>query len=125
MNINYLGNFISINISANEGQSVLIRLKDGYSYEEIFIISASNMSFYENLSINKGDYLRFPPINSKSPCTLKPVITDKTKSATLQFLITKFGQIPDFNYFNGAFKPVLVTGDNGIEYPIIPSDQFK
>ena len=125
MSINYFGNFITINIPANSGQSIFIQLQDGYSYEEIFIISAENMSFYENLRINKGDYLRFSPINSKSPCTLKPVITDIHKSATLQFLITKFGQIPDFNYFNGAFKPILVTDDTGEQYPVIPSEQFK
>ena len=118
MKIDYKGNFISINISANEGQQFFIKLKDGYSFEEVFIISASNITFYDNMQINNGDILKFPPVNSKSPCILKPVVTDVTKSATLQFLITKFGQAPDFNYFDNAFKPILVPN-------VIPSDQFK
>ena len=125
MTVNYHGNFITINIPANTGQSTLIRLKDGYSYDEIFIISASNITFNGNMLINNGDRLRFPPINSKSPCILKLSITDVTKSATLQFLITKFGQIPDMSYFDSAFEPILVTGDDGNNYNVIPSDQFK
>lgn len=27
--------------------------------------------------------------------------------------------------FDGAFIPILVTGDDGNMYPVIPSDQFK
>ena len=125
MKIAYRGNFITINIPANEGQPPLIKLEDGYSYQEIYIISATNISFHENLRINNGDHLIFPPINSKSPCSLKPTIADTTKSATLQFLVTKFGQIPDLNYFANAFDPILVTGDDGHQYKVIPSDQFK
>lgn len=37
----------------------------------------------------------------------------------------KFGQIPDRQYFDTAFTPILVTDDNGNEYHVIPSDQFK
>lgn len=29
------------------------------------------------------------------------------------------------SYFNGPFDPILVTGDDGNEYNVIPSDQFK
>ena len=29
------------------------------------------------------------------------------------------------NYFDNAFEPILVTGDDGKEYNVIPSDQFK
>lgn len=39
--------------------------------------------------------------------------------------IEKFRQIPDPNYFNSAFDPILVVGDDGQEYNVIPSDQFK
>ena len=39
--------------------------------------------------------------------------------------IIKFGQIPDSHYFDAAFEPILVTGDDGNEYNVIPSDQFK
>lgn len=37
----------------------------------------------------------------------------------------KFGQIPDAHYFDNAFEPILVTGDDGHEYNVIPSYQFK
>lgn len=39
--------------------------------------------------------------------------------------IEKFGQIPDTHYFDKAFERILVTGDDGNEYNVIPSDQFK
>ena len=29
------------------------------------------------------------------------------------------------HYFSTAFEPILVTGEDGKEYPVIPSDQFK
>lgn len=31
----------------------------------------------------------------------------------------------DDHYFDKAFDPILVTGDDGNEYNVIPSDQFK
>lgn len=40
-------------------------------------------------------------------------------------IIEKFGQIPDPHYFDKAFDPILVTGEDGKEYKCIPSDQFK
>ena len=40
-------------------------------------------------------------------------------------VIEKFGPIPDSHYFDNAFEPILVTGDDGKEYNVIPSDQFK
>lgn len=36
-----------------------------------------------------------------------------------------FEQIPDTHYFDKAFDPILVTGDDGTEYKVIPSSQFK
>lgn len=46
-------------------------------------------------------------------------------NAEIRFVIEKFGQIPDAHYFDKAFDPILVTGDDGKEYNVIPSDQFK
>lgn len=43
----------------------------------------------------------------------------------IKFNIEKFGQIPDPHYFDNAFKPILVTGDDGNQHYVIPSDQFK
>lgn len=40
-------------------------------------------------------------------------------------IIEKFGQIPDIHYFDTPFKPILVKGDDGKEYNVIPSNQFK
>lgn len=34
-------------------------------------------------------------------------------------------QLPDTHYFDKAFEPILVTGADGNEYNVIPSDQFK
>lgn len=56
---------------------------------------------------------------------LKPYIIDISKSSEIKFYIEKFGQIPDPHYFYKAFEPILVTGDDGNEYKVIPSDQFK
>lgn len=39
--------------------------------------------------------------------------------------LEKFGQIPDDHYFDKPFKPIVVTGDDGKKYNVIPSDQFK
>lgn len=64
-------------------------------------------------------------VNSKSPCTIKVSRIDDTKLARLRFSIEKFGQIPNIDYFNKAFDPILVVGDDGNEYNVIPSDQFK
>lgn len=50
---------------------------------------------------------------------------DNTKENRFTFLITKFGQIPDSHYFDEAFEPILVTGDDGDKYNVIPSDHFK
>lgn len=129
MNIAYYGNIVAINYSAGD-TSPLITLPDGYSYNKIVILNATNINFILNnipvkQGVNETIELTFPPINSKSPCLLHPTIVDSTKAATLRILITKFGQIPDVHYFDSTFEPILVTGDDGKEYNIIPSDQFK
>lgn len=58
-------------------------------------------------------------------CNITFYITDLPKAAEIRFTIEKFGQIPDSGYFDSTFKPILVTGDDGKEYNVIPSDQFK
>lgn len=125
MTMSIQGNFISIAIPENEGQPDIIQLPDGYSYENVFIILASNIYFHSYIDVSTNEHLTFPPVKSKSPCYLKPRIKDITKEAKLKFLITKFGQIPDLHYFDNAFDPILVTGDDENEYNVIPSDQFK
>lgn len=124
------GNFISIyfdpdEVQADAVQADIIQLPDGYSYENVHILSAINISFHQYMVVVSNEHLTFPPINSKSPCYLQPIITDTTKRAELKFLIEKFGQIPDTHYFDKAFEPILVTGDDGNEYKVIPSEQFK
>lgn len=125
MNIIYRGNCIIIRYDAGDTPQP-IQLADGYSFDTIAVIGASNLtSIYKEITFVTGKPMRFPPVNSKSPCTLYPVVTDNTKSAYLRILIMKFGQIPDSHYFNAAFEPIIVTGDDGHEYNVIPSDQFK
>lgn len=58
-------------------------------------------------------------------CNITLYISDLTKDAEIRFTIEKFGQIPDIHYFDTAFEPILVKGDDGKEYNVIPSDQFK
>lgn len=125
MRINYSGNCINIHYDAGDTPET-IQLSDGYSFDTIFVIGGNNLSeIYTGINFVLGGTMRFPPVNSKSPCTLHPLIKDNTKSAYLRILIMKFGQIPDVHYFDKAFEPILVTGDDGNEYNVIPSDQFK
>lgn len=120
MTIRYKGNFVSIHYEANETPE-LIQLPDGYSFDTISVLRSNNINaIYDEIGFN-GFPMTFPPINSKSPCILHPVKVDNTKSADIRILIIKFGQIPDSHYFD----PILVTGDDGNTYPVIPSDQFK
>lgn len=125
MTVTYKGNFVIIRYNAGE-TSAPIRLADGYSFETISVVGASNITvIYNEISFVQGAIMRFPPVNSKSPCVLNPLIIDNTKQASIRILILKFGQIPDPNYFDKAFEPILVTGEDGNEYNVIPSDQFK
>ena len=128
MNIEYYGPFIRISFKANEivDPHVSVKLAPGYTYERILINNLFNITeLHAYQSVAKGDRFTFPPVNSKSPSVLHLFIPDVTKSAEIRFSIEKFGQIPDEHYFETAFKPILVTGDNGNKYKIIPSDQFK
>ncbi len=128
MNSTINGNILTYRFAANESTDNihLITLPDGYSFESVMVLSFDNISSFESyLSPVVNINYNFPPINSHSPCTLRIYIRDATLSASLRLLITKFGQIPDTHYFDNAFEPILVTGEDGNEYNVIPSDQFK
>lgn len=128
MIISYAGPFIHIHYNANEVQEghVHVQLADGYSYERLHINLAVNITellSYQN--VRNGEKLTFPPVNCKSPSILWLYIPDITKEADIRLTIEKFGQIPDPDYFNNTFNPILVTGNDGKKYKMIPSDQFK
>lgn len=126
MTVMYQGNFVTVSIAADEKDPPVIRLSDGYTYEKIHILVAVNIGYLiPYMQISPNYTFTFPCIDSKSPCTIQPVRLNASAKAELKFLIEKFGQIPDDHYFNKAFKPILVTGDDGNEYNVIPSDQFK
>lgn len=98
------GNFITVDIPRNDGQPGPIQLPDGYSVEKIRIIVTGNISYlFPNMQIYKNDVITFPPINSKSPCIIQPVVTDTKVYGELKFIVEKFGQIPDPNYFKKSF----------------------
>lgn len=125
MRITYIGNCVILQYNEGE-QTEPIQLADGYSFDTIAVIGSYNLNeIYKGITFVNGMPMRFPPVNSKSPCVLYPIIADNTKSAYVRILIMKFGQIPDAHYFDDAFDPILVTGDDGNKYNAIPSDQFK
>lgn len=126
MTVTYQGNFVTVTIKPGDGDPPAIQLSDGYTYEKIHILVASNVGYlipYMQISTNYK--LEFPCIDSTSPCTIQPVLNDKSAKAELKFLIEKFGNIPNTHYFDKAFEPILITGDDGNKYKVIPSDQFK
>ena len=126
--IQYSGNFIRIYFAANEltKEHTTIQLQDGYTYERLHINGANNVKeLVPYMSIFTGDIITFPVVNSKSPSTITIYVSDITKEAEIRITIEKFGQIPDIHYFDTAFEPILVKGDDGKEYNVIPSDQFK
>lgn len=128
MKIGYLGSVIDIHLDANELSEghTRIQLPDGYTYERLFIHWTRNVAeLVPHMTIRSGDRITFPVVNSKSPAILALFISDISKSADIRLSIEKFGQIPDTHYFDKAFEPILVTGDDGNEYKVIPSDQFK
>ena len=128
MLIDYKGPTIAVIINENELESanVHIQLADGYSYEQIKVLINQNISeISPYCTIPPNNSVIYPPIRSKSPCTLDIRVIDITKRAVCAISIEKFGQIPDINYFHNKIPPILVTGDDGKEYNVIPADQFK
>lgn len=125
MTINYYGNIVDIKFDTTDSSGAPITLIDGYSIEEMTIINTGIYGLLLGAPIKPTtENLRFPPVHSKNPNVIAPLF-DTTKEHRFTFIITKFGQIPDPNYFGKAFKPILVKGDDGKEYNVIPSDQFK
>lgn len=118
---------ITLQLAANESTSnnYVYILPRGYTINTLYITSLTNISSINRALIQRNTRLVFPVVNSKSPSYITLYITDLTKAAEIRFTIEKFGQIPDTGYFDSAFKPILVTGDDGKEYNVIPSDQFK
>lgn len=106
--------------------SLLITLPDGYSYETIHILYRNNINeLFPYFLISNDNVYHIPPVRSHSPSTFNLLVADTAKRAEIRILIEKFGQIPDSHYFDKLFEPILVTGDDGNEYNVIPSDQFK
>lgn len=126
MTINYYGNIVDIKFDTTDSSGASITLIDGYSIEEMTIINNTGIyGLFMGAPLKQTpEKLRFPPVHSKNPNVISPLF-DTAKSQRFTFMITKFGQIPDPNYFKTAFEPILVTGDDGKEYKVIPSDQFK
>ena len=119
------GNCLRIELLPEEN-NVVFTMPDGYSYESFLLTESSNINYITPLCrANQGSIYNFPPIRSKSPATITLVKRNVASAASAAITIVKFGQIPDPNYFDKAFDPILVTGEDGKEYNVIPSDQFK
>lgn len=122
MTVAIRGNCVSIIFDPGKNNVVL---PNGYSFESLIIVYTSNTTYVNYHNIVHNTEYHYPVVNSTSPCTIFASPEDPEKSVILRFIITKFGQIPDEHYFDKAFEPILVTGDDGNEYNVIPSDQFK
>lgn len=121
------GNNIRIVISPNEltNNRVIVTLPDGYSYETIHITFIKNIGEIAPFFSAQNGLYNFPPVRSHSPSTFNLYVQDLSQRTEIRLAIEKFGQIPDPNYFDNHFDPILVVGDDGHEYNVIPSDQFK
>lgn len=121
MNANIKGNCIRITLTEAEN-NIVFTMPDGYSYETFLLTGFQNINYINPLcKANTGAIYHFPPDRSKSPTTITLLKNNVSDVASAIITIIKFGQIPDSHYF----EPILVTGDDGNEYNVIPSDQFK
>lgn len=118
---------ITVKMEANESTSndYVYILPSGYTINTIYITYLTNIEAINRAVVQRNSRLVFPVVNSKSPSYITLYISDITKAAEIRFTIEKFGQIPDASYFDNPFKPIVVTGDDGKKYNVIPSDQFK
>ena len=122
------GNLFRVSFDANEvtNNRVSITLPDGYSLERILVTENNNINWLNDMvSTVRNQIYTFPAVDGKSPCRLDLYINELNKSAIFGIVIEKFGKIPDIHYFDKAFEPILVTDDDGSEYKMIPSEQFK
>lgn len=119
------GNNIRITLSEKE-DNIVYTLPSGYSYETLLITAFLNINYFNPLcKAQTAATYHFPPVRSKSPTTLTFLKANASAAASIVITIVKFGQIPDLHYFDKAFEPLLVTGDDGNEYNVIPSNQFQ
>lgn len=116
------GNIFTFFLSPGDSH---VQLPDGYSYSGIIFTYLENTQYCNKTNIVTNMQYTFPVIDSKSPCTFDFAPNDALKRIVARGMITKMGQIPDANYFDTDFSPILVTGSDGNEYNVIPSDQFK
>lgn len=123
MKMTVKGNNI-IEFAANEDITT-ITLPAGYSYNRVHITEVTNFYDFNLAGAYNNTVYYFPPINSKSPCTVKLSRLDPNKETRIRITIEKFGEIPDVNYFGAPFDPILVTDKDDKEYNVIQSDQFK
>lgn len=125
MEVMIKGNNLRITLEKTE-DNIVYTLPDGYSYETFMLTGLQNINYINPLckAIQGANY-HFPPVRSKSPTTLTFLKNDTAATASAVITIVKFGQIPDAHYFDKAFEPILVTGEDGNEYNVIPSNQFK
>ena len=100
-------------------------LPKGYSINTLYISHLNNIAFLNGVTLRPEIHLTFLVVNSKSPSTITLYIGDISKHSEIRFTIEKFGQIPDPHYFDNAFEPILVTGEDGNKYNVIPCNQFK
>lgn len=125
MEVMIKGNNIRITLTSKDN-NIVYTMPDGYSYETFLLTGSQNINYINPLcKAVAGVTYHFPPVNSKSPTTLTLLKNDAAAEASANISIVKFGQIPYSHYFDKAFEPILVTGDDGNEYNAIPSDQFK
>lgn len=117
-----LGNVFRFEIPAGQ---TMITFPDGYSYEKIIFTYLENTNFINSTNTVINVEFTFPVVNSTSPNYLVFSLLDPSKVTKIRGMILKFGQIPNNHYFDKDFEPILVTGADGNEYNIIPSDQFK
>lgn len=127
MNTSVIGPNITLNFNANEltENYYTYTLPKGYSINIMHITNVTNIWTISSAHVLNNTKLVFPVVNSKSPSSITLFIMDLTKTAEIKFTIEKFGQLPDTHYFDKAFDPILVVGDDGNKYNVIPSDQFK
>lgn len=126
------GNIIQITIQSSDiGVSTNYTLPDGYSVRKFFYSGSNNVSVTANgLYIPPNNIIVFPVVNSKSPNFFKIYANSNSKDGdVIRIIIFELGCIPDSNYFNNDFTPILVKSknENGdvIEYNMIPSTQFE
>lgn len=125
MEVTINGNSVRIVLTEKE-DNIVYTLPDGYSYESFLVTGALNINYIDNLCrALPGTTYHFPPVRSKSPATLLLLKNNATEKASVVLTIGKFGLIPDTHYFDKAFEPISVTGEDGNEYKVIPSDQFR